>query len=211
MNFKFNGGRGAYLCDRCNTMICTGLGPEDPVTAARAVHAPNALVTPDKRLYCTFRCLDKHVKAGHVIAEHAFGRDVIAQIDAMNELEQQFIAANYVPVYLDDIPSWVPTKSIHSRCAVDFKENVIFFIPQMDAKLPDGLQIWTPLWAFLVHDAGVEFFAEGARARSFGFRFEIVLDAIRDDKEARAALLTAYQLGGLRATRQMLFPKYEAA
>lgn len=207
MNFKFNGGRGAYLCDRCNTMICAGLGPEDPITAARVVHATSALVTPDKRFYCSFKCMDKHTRVGRVVAEYAFRQDVAA----MNELERQLVAEHYVPIQFMSIPDWVSTKVVCTCAAVDVGENAFDILFQNPSKPSKELQIWTPLWVAIVHDAGHEFFAEGSHARGFGPRFEHVLELFRNDKEARSALLTAYQLGGFRATRRVLFPKYENA
>ncbi len=211
MTYKFNGGRGTHLCDRCNTMTCSGLGPEDTLASARVIHAPNALVTSDKRVYCSFKCLDKHVRTGHVDAEHAFKVDVDGQIAAMNDLERQLVAEHYIPVQFMKLPIWVPTKAFRSRAAVDVADNAFDVIFQADAMLPKDKQIWTPLWVALVHDTGHEFFAEGAHAHSFGARFELVLAAFRNDNEACAALLTAYQLGGFRATRRVLFPRYEVA
>ncbi len=218
MTFKFNGGRGTYLCDRCNTMTCFGLGPKDMLATARSIHAPNALVTSDKRVYCLFKCLDKRVRTNHIDAEHAFKVDVDEQIAAMNDLERELVAAHYVPIQFMKLPAWVPTKAFRTRASADIGENAIEIrLVENALELafqeppPKDKQIWTPLWVALVHDAGHEFFAEGAHARGFSARFESVLEAFRNDNEARAALLTAYQLGGFRATRRVLFPRYEVA
>lgn len=139
-------------------------------------------------------------------------------------LERRLIDEGFVPVTLGDAPDWLIVKVASTGASFGETDNWFEIEPgYFDAEdreeplfdlaaggLGKGIrQTWTPLWAVLVHDAGCDFFTHAAQNPRFRPSFHTVLASL--DLEAQAALVAVYQLGGLRATRRMLLPRYVEA